>query len=345
MNKNVFAGFDGFVDEIIHVVDKRMGPEEYTRIERVGEYAARIAKAEGRNANFEYVTVRRKIGGNSTIFSWVLSELGNDIYYAGAIGEPPEPEYEPIIKKWRRAQPLCQCAHTDAVEFYDGKLIISKLACLSDITFDRLVERFGRRELIGVLKSSRVIGLMNWTMIPAMSDIWRRLQAEIVPETACGQYIYFDLSDPAKRRSEELARALELIRGFQGPYNAVLSMNRREAECVASILGAPSGEPEELAQGIYEKMGIFGTVVHHAREAACVIGGEKARMDVPYCEKPLLTVGAGDSFNGGFCHGLICGKSPEETLKTAVAVSGFYVRNGRGPNEAELDEFIRNTVK
>jgi hypothetical protein len=44
---NALVGLDGFVDLIIDVVDKRTGPETYTRVETIGELGSRISRAAG----------------------------------------------------------------------------------------------------------------------------------------------------------------------------------------------------------------------------------------------------------------------------------------------------------
>ena len=42
-----FAGLDGFVDEILHVVDKREDAERYTRLSTIELFAARLAELNG----------------------------------------------------------------------------------------------------------------------------------------------------------------------------------------------------------------------------------------------------------------------------------------------------------
>ena len=43
--KKLFIGFDGFVDNIMHVVDKRLSLTEFKRLEYIKDYAERIGKA------------------------------------------------------------------------------------------------------------------------------------------------------------------------------------------------------------------------------------------------------------------------------------------------------------
>ena len=48
-------GFDGFVDTIIEVVDKRHSFADYTRIQTIAEFGARISRAAGLSTNIEFV--------------------------------------------------------------------------------------------------------------------------------------------------------------------------------------------------------------------------------------------------------------------------------------------------
>ena len=55
--KRAVIGLDGFVDEVVHVVDKRTGRDAYTRIETIGEYADRLAQGAGLSTNVEVAVI------------------------------------------------------------------------------------------------------------------------------------------------------------------------------------------------------------------------------------------------------------------------------------------------
>ena len=44
---NILSGFDGFVDEIIHVVDKRIDKDNYIRVKTIEDYGHKILNAAG----------------------------------------------------------------------------------------------------------------------------------------------------------------------------------------------------------------------------------------------------------------------------------------------------------
>jgi sugar/nucleoside kinase (ribokinase family) len=64
-------------------------------------------------------------------------------------------------------------------------------------------------------------------------------------------------------------------------------------------------------------------------------------VDGPFVAKPLISTGAGDHFNAGFCLGAMLGCEPAMCLQIGVATSGYYVRTARSPSIENLIEFLR----
>src|SRR4051812_3732790 len=85
---SAFVGLDGFVDEIIHAVDKRENAVEFTRLPTIASLAERIAGAAGKSTNIELVNQRTKLGGNGPIMAHALATLGLKTTYVGALGYP-----------------------------------------------------------------------------------------------------------------------------------------------------------------------------------------------------------------------------------------------------------------
>src|SRR5205814_1956030 len=61
------VGLDGFVDEIIAVVDKRHGHETYDAVPTIERFNVKIAEAIGQSSNYELVVKQMKIGGSGPI--------------------------------------------------------------------------------------------------------------------------------------------------------------------------------------------------------------------------------------------------------------------------------------
>jgi hypothetical protein len=100
---SAFVGLDGFVDEIIHVVDKRLDVGRFERIPTIQGYADRIAEASGRSTNMELVTQRIKLGGNGPIMANALAQAGIKVTYLGALGYPDVLPVFPMPMNFRMA--------------------------------------------------------------------------------------------------------------------------------------------------------------------------------------------------------------------------------------------------
>lgn len=338
-------GFDGFVDEIVHVVDKRTGVETYARIESMAEYGGRITKSAGLSTNVEMVTLTQKLGGNGPIFADALIKFGYDITYIGAVGVP---DIHPVFGEMAarcRMLPVANPARTDAIEFLDGKIISSKLESLKEVNWDSLREKLGVEKLAELLKGCGLVGFENWTMLHHMSEIWEHMLGEVLPllpKSAVKPTIFFDLADPEKRETGDVLHALELIGRFNAHYNTVLGLNEKEAREIAEMLGMPARDAdfEALARYLFARLRVNTLVIHPVKASCAMTRDGYHEAQGPYCESPKLTTGAGDNFNAGFVFATIAGLPMEQRLLLGMATSGYYVRNAAAPNLPRLADFI-----
>ena len=114
---NAFVGFDGFVDEILHVVDKRESMDKYSRLPTITKYAERLAAAANKSTNVEMVSQLTKLGGNGPIMANALASFGLKVCYLGNLGYP---NLHPIFADFaKRAEvhTIAEPGYTDALEF------------------------------------------------------------------------------------------------------------------------------------------------------------------------------------------------------------------------------------
>src|SRR3989454_5708305 len=342
-----FVGLDGFVDEILHVVDKRMDAHNYERVPTIARLAERIGEAAGKSTNIELVNQLTKLGGNGPIMANALAGFGMKVTYLGNLGYP---HLHPVFHEFaRRAEvySIAEPGHTDALEFDDGKIMLGKHSSLKEVNWTNILARFGRDKFATQFDGSDLIAFVNWTMIPYMSDVWEALQREFCPNLkGRRRKMFFDLADPEKRTAQDISRALELIARFEKQFDVILGLNEKEANEIGEVLGlnrkAHNTEAlSVLARELHAKLPV-GTIVIHPVSYALAISGDS--VDVvkgPYISRPRITTGAGDHFNAGFCLGKLLGLDNSMSVLTGVATSGYYVRTARSPSTIDLAELLR----
>jgi sugar/nucleoside kinase (ribokinase family) len=341
------VGFDGFVDEIIAVVDKRHVDGRYDPVRTIAAMGDKIRAASGESANYELIVTQRKLGGNGPIMANALACLGLDVTYIGNLGFP---DLDPVFRDFAtraRVVSIAEPGHTDALEFEDGKLMLGKHESLHEVNWENLVARLGRDELRGLMGGAALIGMVNWTMLPRMSQIWEHLAAEVFPNLAGRRpTVFVDLADPEKRTPEDIRGALGLVARFQDHLDVILGLNLKESMEIAAVLALPSqSEPEkaiaEQAAAIRRALGVGCVVIHPRRAAAAATASETAHFAGPFVSQPKISTGAGDHFNAGFCLGRILGLGLEESLCAGVSTSGYYVRSAESPSLRDLADFVK----
>jgi sugar/nucleoside kinase (ribokinase family) len=339
------VGLDGFVDEIIEVVDKRHAHDRYDSIDSIEELARKFAGAAGQSGNYELVVKQMKLGGNGPIMANALACLGVSVTYIGNLGYPNiHPVFAEFAKRTRVIS-VGEPAHTDALEFADGKLMLGKLTPLNDVNWDNLVSRVGREQLKQLMSNSQLIGMVNWTMLPHMSRIWAKLLDEAIPNRERhARKLFIDLADPEKRTAGDVLDALKLLTRFQDQVDVILGLNLKESAEIADVLGLPGacdpeGAIEQTAGAIRDALKLSCVVIHPRRGAAAATELHTARFDGPFVKQPKISTGAGDHFNAGFCLGAVLGMSLEESLCCGCATSGYYVRTADSPTAPQLAEF------
>ncbi|HWE92640.1 MAG TPA: PfkB family carbohydrate kinase [Tepidisphaeraceae bacterium] len=339
-------GLDGFVDEIIAVVDKRQDVDRFDAIAMIETLGRKITNSAGQSNNFELVVKQMKLGGNGPIMANAMAAAGFGVNYIGSVGFPTiHPVFEEMARR-ARVISIAEPGHTDALEFNDGKLMLGKYAHLTEVNWANILLRVGREQLATMVAESKMVGFVNWTMLPHLSDIWRQLlDTGFLKQGGTRRLFMVDLCDPEKRQPKDIVDAMNLLTKAQEQADVVLGLNLKESTTIAEVIGIPvQGEPEpqivQTAVAIRKKLGLSCVVVHPRRGAAAATATESASFAGPFVQEPKISTGAGDHFNAGFCLGRMLGLSLEESLCTGVGTSGYYVRTAISPSAKQLSEFI-----
>jgi len=345
---NAFLGLDGFVDNILHVVDKRQSVDKFSRVPTIAKLAQRLAAAAGKSTNLECVSYVCKLGGNGPIMSNALAALGPNVTYVGNLGFP---DLHPVFKEFSQRAEVHSIAEpglTDALEFDDGKIMVGKHQTLKDVTWANIQARWSRAAFAAKFATADLVGFLNWTMLPYMSDVWQVLLAELCPSLKGERrLLFFDLADPEKRTRKDLCRALRLISAFGQYFKVILGLNEKEAREVGKALGLSRarGTPEglsKLGRQIHKRVPVDTLLIHPLSFALAVSERGVALTTGPVTSRPLITTGAGDHFNAGYCLGRLLDLEDVHCLLAAVTGSGFYVRKKKSPTVAELIATLRD---
>jgi sugar/nucleoside kinase (ribokinase family) len=343
-----FVGLDGFVDEILHVVDKRESAEKYTRLALMEQWGARISAAAGKSTNIELVSQMTKLGGNGPIMANALAAFGLKVSYLGILGYP---NLHPVFADFaKRAEvvSIAEPGYTDAVEFEDGKVMLGKHQSLRQMHWDNIKARYGQDQFTAKVKAADLVGFVNWTMLTYMNGIWEAILKEVCPKlSGPRRKLFIDLADPEKRTKEDILKALRLITAFEQHFEVLFGLNQKESAEIGQVLGLQTNDQSEqglsrLGQEIFQRVPVSAVVIHPTAFALAVDKQGARVVQGPFTAKPLITTGAGDHFNAGFCVGRLLGLDNEQSLLCGVSTSGFYVRTARSPSVSDVAGFMRN---
>ena len=345
---NAFVGLDGFVDEILHVVDKRENAERYQRLPTIAKLAGRLDAAAGKSTNIELVGQITKLGGNGPIMANALASLGAKVSYLGNLGYPNlHPVFADFAKR-AEVHSIAEPGYTDALEFEDGKIMLGKHQSLKQVNWENIKSRFGAENFAAKFTNADFVGFVNWTMLTYMNDIWSAILKDLCPKlNGPRRRLFFDLADPEKRTHEDIMKALELITAFEKHFDVIFGLNEKESSEIGKNLGLDTGDhsPEglvELGWQILERVPVNTLVIHPTAYAVAISKSGAATVEGPFTLKPLITTGAGDHFNAGFCLGKLLGLDNAMSLLAGVSTSGYYVRTAKSPSIGDLVGLLRN---
>ncbi|MSU59451.1 MAG: hypothetical protein EXS35_14980 [Pedosphaera sp.] len=346
-----FVGLDGFVDEILHVVDKRESAGKYHRLAKMEQWGNRISAAAGKSTNIELVSQLTKLGGNGPIMANALANFGLKVSYLGNLGYP---NLHPVFADFAKVADVTSIAepgYTDAVEFEDGKVMLGKHKALREVNWTNLHQRFGHDKFAARISEANFVAFVNWTMLTGMTDIWAATLREICPKlSGPRRALFFDLADPEKRTREDIAAALKLIAAFEKYFDVLLGLNEKESSEVGNVLGLDTSDHSpaglvKVGEQIHQLVPVNTIVIHPTHYALAVSAAGSAVVEGPFTPKPLITTGAGDHFNAGFCLAKLLGLDNAGSVLAGVTTSGFYVRTAKSPSVSDLISLLNDWPK
>lgn len=348
--KKAFVGFDGFVDLVKKAVKQRR-TEEIIYYETLTDFADRIKQAAGKSGQIELVTKKVKLGGNAPILSNALGKLGVASYCAGSMGYPKLHAVFSAMNERCKIISLLDPGESQAVEFSDGKLILSELSVFHRYNWNYINNSPEIHQIRRAIVDCSLIAFVDWANLSLASNIWDGVLHDIIKPSGRKDFNFlFDLSDPSKKTVQQVDEVLDLISSFSHYGSVTLGLNENETLRIwCAIHGVditnPAEKPKvpdvrEAGDGIFKAMKIECLLVHPIDKAIAFCKKETIECIGRLVPHPKVLTGGGDNLNAGYCFGLLNGLPIEQCVLLGVAASGAYIQNGESPDVNSIIEYI-----
>ncbi|GCE25143.1 hypothetical protein KDA_06270 [Dictyobacter alpinus] len=353
-SKKVIVGFDGFVDEIIRPIRSReaSGPTYFSTITQFSSFTA---DAAGKSADIEIEAQEVRFGGNAPLMANGLARLGMECVCIGTLGYPSiNPAFEQM------APGCCRISFADpgtchAFEFHDGKLMFARLDSLAQDLWQQLCVRVDPARLREEYQEADLIAFADWSNLTQATTLWRNVKVhylDTLPEDRKKQLrVFFDLADPSRRSTDDLAALAHLLNEFAQTYDSTLGLNEHEARTLYAAWGLKThpqhgGETlVDIGRSLRQHCQVTRLVIHPIDQSLVITEGSILHKTGKKIAEPCISTGGGDHYNAGFCYGLLAGYPLEECLVLAMAVSACYVSSGRTPDRSEVLTFLHEWLQ
>jgi hypothetical protein len=344
INQSIMVGFDGYVDNLYGVVQKKSGTQKH-HFPDIASFSKHIANLAGKSGQVELALKATKIGGNAPIMSQALGELGFKVHCLGTLGYP---QLHPVFQSFHPnvyPHTLAMPGLSDAFEFDDGKLIFSDCGSFDALGWEKVKENLGLEKIQEIYLQSQIIATVDWVNLPYATDIWQGLLKEVVhPNGKLSKKFMFDLADPSRKSNAEIREALEVISSFCEYGEVALGLNENETNLVFTALyedDFANHTLEDKALRIFQSIGIDSLVIHPVDRSFAISKAGLVSQKGKIVQHPKILTGGGDNFNAGFVLGWYLELETEEKLLLGMACSGAYILNAKSPGISEIIEYLK----
>jgi len=344
--KQATIGIDAYIDKIVRVILKKTLDGNNVLFNDIAQFGYHIVSKSGKSCGIELIERFTRPGGNGPLMANAIGALSVRVNCIGAVGYP---QIDPLYNEFTKNCSLFTIgnpAYTTALEFEDGKIMLSQKECLDKIDWLTMKEILGIDKLREFFYDSDLIGMVNWKGMIHYNNIFKGIIEELMPEHKANkdQIMFFDLADISASTTGDICEAIQLLNEFSKHYKVILGLNENEAIRLYESLYPEKevGDWITIAQTIYNHLKIDALVVHTLTNS--MVWEEKGTSQVAslFVKNPKLSTGGGDNFNAGLCFGQLIGLDFEGALYCANATSGYYVRNAQSPSIDNLIETLEN---
>ena len=337
----ILLGCDGFVDETYEIVEVRRSQSDFTAMKKLRQFGELLVERADGGVGLELVPKRRCEGGFAINTGRVAAFLGLKPSLPGLYGnqsiDPAYHEFEENCNLLSLGDP----ALTIALEFSDGKVLMSNLEAVSNLTWEQFKTHFGDEKLKEMFTGVDILGLGYWSLTADFDGIFQGFMEQYETLTP-PRRMFFDFADIKKKSSESFIKSLELIKSYNSKIRMTFSLNEHEVFELCARVGVerPELTPAAITSAltiVREKIGFDELVVHTPEFAAASNASEGEAYAIQDRQSNVIRLaGAGDSFNGGFLCASLGDLPLKERLVVANAVTAFFVTHATAPNKQEL---------
>ncbi|WEL29939.1 hypothetical protein [Haloferax volcanii] len=337
----VLFGFDGYIDRVREFVSERQSADTYERVPTLDAFADRVndsVEAES-SLTFEWIQDGVRTGGHVSHLARAFDRMGFEPGVVGCLGDPVE---EPFVEEFGHLplETLGSPGYTDAVEFGDGKLMLTEIGALMTLDWAGIESRVGFDRLAELVDGAELVGMGYWSEMPELPDVARGLREELWPTLSDPpETLLLDPGDLRKREPDVVAAGVEQVSALDDAVRVVVSANRYETRYLARLAGVESDDFGRESQAAFDHLGVSRFAGHGIEEAHLVDEAGTATVGVPRTDDPVLTTSSGDHFNAGLALAHVLDLGRAESLVVGNAVAGHFVRTGSPPTYDELRAF------
>ncbi len=341
LSGKILLGCDGFVDETYELVKERTSATTYTPYNHLKGFGELILERADGGVGLELMPKRRCEGGFAINTGRIAGCLGLNPVLPGLYGQTTiDPAYEDF-------QDICQLISlgdpglTIALEFADGKILMSDIQAVSTLTWPRIAEHIGATKLAEIFKDVDIIGLGYWSLTTHFDEILEGFMGECRKNRA-PRRMFFDFADIKKKSKPSFLASLDLIRSHNQTIPATFSLNEHEVMELFTRVGVSCADvsPASIVGALAlarEKVGLDELVVHTPDFAAASSASEGEAVALQEKQSKVIRLaGAGDSFNGGYLCASLGDLPLKQRLVMANATTAFFVTHATGPNKDQL---------
>jgi hypothetical protein len=341
MNGKILLGCDGFVDETYEIVQERRSVSDFTAIEKLKDFGELLVERADGGVGVELVPKRRCEGGFGINTGRIAACLGITPTLPGLYGAA---QLDPAFEEFKDSCNLISLgdpALTIALEFGDGKVLMSDLQAVSNLDWPDFETHFGPEKLKAMFSDVDILGLGYWSLTANFDNLFKGFMKQYETMKPPSR-MFFDFADIKKKSNDAFLTSLNLIQSYNDTLPMTLSVNEHEVLELMSRIGVepPALTPESIAPKLNEvrRKIQFDEVVVHTPEfavASSASEGEASALQDRQSNVVRLA-GAGDSFNGGYLCASLGDLPLKKRLVMANAATAFFVTQATGPNQEQL---------